>query len=263
MNLIMSTTSSSTPDAEREAENLAQVAARLEKSHPSEILADALGRYPEGLVVACSFGMQSSVIVDLLHKLDALQQVEVFYLDTGVLFPQTHQTRLRIQERYGFRAVRVASPMSWAQQQVEFKGHLYERGLEGVNECCRIRKVEPQRKYLADKAAWVAGLRRSHSKARADIPVVLWDAVNGLAKYNPLALWDDQKVWDYIRENDVPYNPLYDQGYPSIGCQTPVCTQKVAEGADARSGRWVGVEKTECGINLDGNAIRSLGSSEL
>jgi phosphoadenosine phosphosulfate reductase len=259
----MSATPSTAHDNERHSKMLAEVATRLENASPAEILADALERYPERLVMACSFGMQSSVVLDVLSKLGAIDRVDAFYLDTGVLFPQTHQTRLRMQERYGARVVRVASDMTWKKQQVEFGGHLYERGLDGINECCRIRKVEPQRKYLADKAAWITGMRRTHNKERASVPVVLWDAANGLAKYNPLALWDDDRVWAYIEENDVPYNALYDQGYPSIGCKTPQCTRKVKEGDDPRSGRWADVEKTECGINLDGNAIKSLGSSKL
>ena len=247
---------------EERIQELAEAAERLEGQAPQEILRWAVEHYRPNLVMACSFGMQSVVMIDMLHRMDLLGDVEVFYLDTGVLFPETHQTRLRIQERYGFRAVRIATDLSWEEQQEKYGGHLYERGPEGINECCRIRKVEPQRRYLADKAAWISGMRRSHSKTRAAIPVVLWDETNRAVKVNPVATLSDEMIWGYIKAYDVPYNPLYDQGYPSIGCNTPICTQRVKPGDDPRSGRWGGA-KVECGIHLDGNAIKSLDSSKL
>ncbi len=141
--------------------------------------------------------------------------------------------------------------------------HLYEQGEQGVDQCCHLRKVEPQRRYLQDKKAWITGMRRGHSAKRANMPVILWDQVNQLAKFNPVALWGDKEIWKYVHANDVPYNPLYEQGYPSIGCDTPVCTRPVKPGDDPRSGRWAGLGKTECGIHLDGNQIQSLDSSGL
>jgi phosphoadenosine phosphosulfate reductase len=106
-------------------------------------------------------------------------------------------------------------------------------------------------------------MRRSHSKTRAQVPVVMWDNLHGLVKVNPVAAIDDAALWGYIKANEVPYNALYDQGYPSIGCNTPVCTRPVAEGDDPRSGRWAGLGKTECGIHLDGQQIKSLDGSQL
>jgi phosphoadenosine phosphosulfate reductase len=240
-----------------------QAAARLESAPPQDILRWAVERHRPRIALACSFGMQSVACIDMLHRMNLLDDVEVFYLDTGVLFPETHQTRLRIQERYGFRAVRVAADHSWEQQQARFGGDLYERGKEGVDQCCELRKTLPQRDYLVGKAAWITGMRRSHAKTRASLPVVQWDAVNGMAKINPMATMDDATVWGYIKMNDVPYNPLYDQGYPSIGCNTPVCTRPVKPGDDPRSGRWAGLGKVECGIHLDGNQIKSLDASQL
>jgi len=250
-------------DAAAKAEALAKVAAELEHQPPQDILRYAVEHYSPGLALACSFGMQSVVMVDMLSQLGLLKDAEVFYLDTGVLFSETHQTRLRIQEKYGFRAVRVAADLSWEHQQKKFGGHLYEQGAEGVDQCCHIRKVEPQRKHLRGKKAWITGMRRGHNPSRANMPVVLWDQVNGMVKFNPVALWDDKQLWRYIHDHDVPYNALYDQGYPSIGCNTPVCTRPVKEGEDPRSGRWAGLGKTECGIHLDGNQIKSLDGSLL
>lgn len=249
------------PDSEHVAA-LDRWAAQLEDQPPQEILRQAVEHYRPGIALACSFGMQSVAMIDMLAHLNLLNDVQVFYLDTGVLFNETHQTRLRVQERYGFRAIRVAPELTWQQQQEKYGGHLYERGVEGINLCCRIRKVEPTRQFLADKTAWITGMRRTHSKTREDVPVALFDHAHGIPKFNPVATMDDATIWGYIKANDVPYNPLYDQGYPSIGCNTPVCTRPVKPGEDPRSGRWGG-QKTECGIHLDGRQINSLDSSKL
>jgi phosphoadenosine phosphosulfate reductase len=240
-----------------------EVAKELADAPPQEILRWAVDQYAPGLVMACSFGMQSVVLIDMLHRMDLLDRVTVFYIDTGVLFEQTHQTRIRVQERYQFQAQRVASELSWKQQQEQYGGHLYERGAEGVAQCCAIRKVEPLRRYLSDKPAWITGMRRSHSSTRSAVPVVMWDDANGLVKVNPVALLDDATLWGYIEAHDVPYNPLYDQGYGSIGCDTPICTRPVKPGEDPRAGRWAGLGKSECGIHMDGQIVRSLNSSQL
>lgn len=237
---------------------IGRTARELENHSPEDILQWAVEQYSPGLVMACSFGMQSVAMIDMLARRDLLDQIEVYYIDTGVLFEQTHETRRLVERRYGFEAVRVSSELSWEDQQKEYGGHLYERGKEGINTCCRIRKVEPQRRYLADKSAWISGMRRSHSKTRAHLPVVLWDEANHAVKVNPVAALSDENIWSYIKAHHVPYNPLYDQGYPSIGCNTPICTRRVKPGADPRSGRWGGV-KGECGIHLDGNVVRSVG----
>ncbi len=254
-----------TPDFVRELDRIAE---RLESAPPQDILRWAVETHRGrggGVVLACSFGMQSVVCIDMLAQMNLLDEVTVFYLDTGVLFAQTHQTRLKIQDKYGFFAVRVATDLSWEEQQKQYGGHLYERGREGVDQCCQIRKVEPQRRYLEQSgfACWITGMRRHHNKTRASLPVVQWDFVNNMVKVNPMATLDDAALWGYIKAMDVPYNPLYDQGYPSIGCNTPVCTRPVKPGEDPRAGRWAGTGKTECGIHVDGKVIKSLDSSHL
>jgi len=250
--------------AEQQEARLDAAAERLEDAAPQDILRWAVEQYGGSLALACSFGMQSVVIAHMLAETGLLRRVEAFYLDTGVLFSQTHQTRLRVQARYGFLATRVAPELSWAEQQIKFGGHLYERGVEGINACCFLRKVEPMRLYFQRRGfgAWITGMRRSHSQVRADVPVVMWDGAHGMAKINPLAALDNETLWGYIHANGIPYNPLYDQGYKSIGCDTPICTQPVADGDDDRAGRWSGA-KTECGIHADGRVIKSLDSSQL
>jgi len=249
---------------ERQA-GLAEAAERLETAPPHEILRWAVERYRPHISLACSFGMQSVAIIHMLHEAGLLDDVEVFYLDTGVLFNETHQTRLRIQNRYGFDAVRVAPELSWEQQQEKYGGHLYERGAEGINQCCYIRKVEPMKRYFAESGvrAWITGMRRNHNATRQSVPVVMWDQANDMAKINPVAAMDDATLWGYIKTNNVPYNPLYDQGYSSIGCNTPVCTARPSSDGDGRSGRWAGTDKTECGIHVDGKIVTSMDSSQL
>jgi phosphoadenosine phosphosulfate reductase len=255
-------TAAAPQDVESIAQELDQFAEQLETAPPQDVLAWAVERYAPGLVLACSFGLQSVACIDMLWRLGLLKKLEVFYTDTGVLFPQTHQTRLKMQARYSFRAVRIASEMSWEEQQAKFGGHLYERGIDGINACCNLRKNVPVQKYLTGKTAWITGVRRSHAKTRADVPVVHWDYKHNLVKINPVAAIDDATMWAYIKSHDVPYNPLYDQGYPSIGCNTPICTRPVKPGEDPRSGRWGGL-KAECGIHMDGRIIKSLDSSQL
>ncbi len=248
---------------ERERAVVEEAARRLDGAAPREILRWAVERYRPKISLSCSFGMQSVVMIDMLARMDLLRDVEVFYLDTGVLFPETHQTRLRLQERYGFEAVRVTPEIGWEEQKSRYGGHLYERGAEGIDQCCHIRKVAPLQRHLLGKAAWVTGMRRGHSRTRASVPVVLWDEANNMPKVNPVAAVDEPTLWAYIQTHGVPYNPLYDAGYRSIGCNTPVCTRRPGDGDDARAGRWAGTGKTECGIHLDGKTIKSLGSSQL
>jgi len=253
--------SEATPEQEQQL--LEHMAEQLETAPPQDILKWAVQRYQPSISLACSFGMQSVAIIDMLSRADLLHQVEVFYLDTGVLFEETHQTREKMEQRYGFNAVRVAPELTWEQQQEKYGGHLYERGPEGIRQCCHIRKVEPMKRYLMNKHAWITGMRRHHAKTRTELPVVMWDSANEMAKINPFAALDEDTLWGYIKAHEVPYNPLYDQGYASIGCNTPVCTQPVAEGEDARAGRWAGTGKVECGIHVDGKVIKSLDSAAL
>jgi len=247
-----------------EQQSLLAAADQLEDKAPQDILRWAVVRYRGEIGLACSFGMQSVAVIDMLAQMDRLKDVEVFYLDTGVLFNETHATRLKIQQKYGFEAVRVAPKLSWEDQQAEYGGHLYERGAEGVTTCCFLRKVRPMRQYFEKRQlkAWITGMRRKHNARRNSVPVAMWDRVNGLAKINPVATLDTPTLWGYIKADNVPYNALYDQGYASIGCDTPVCTQPVGQG-DSRDGRWVGTGKTECGIHVDGAIIKSMDSSSL
>lgn len=193
-------------------------------------------------VLAASFGVEDCVLVEIVSRLAPC--VPVFYLDTGLLFPETHRTRDRLVERYGIVPVRVGAQLTLAEQAAAHGPELFRRD---PDLCCEIRKVRPLQAFLATRQGWITGIRREQSPARRSAPVLQWDERFGLVKCNPLVTWTQRDVWRYVHEREIPYNPLHDQGYPSIGC-TP-CTRPVAPGEDPRAGRWAGFGKTECGLH--------------
>jgi phosphoadenosine phosphosulfate reductase len=219
----------------------AAVAAELEKTSAEEALRWALDTFHPGMYIACSFQKTSSVTVHLAHSINP--DARFFYLDTDVLFPETYETKDRLEERYGIRFHRYSS-ITLEQQAGLYGDQLWGRDPDA---CCGIRKVEPMRSALSAVDLWVSGIRRSDSQTRARAPKFGWDKRFGLWKLNPLADWSEEQVWAYVNDHDIPYNPLHDQGYPSIGCTH--CTRKPAAGEDARAGRWAGLEKTECGLH--------------
>ena len=224
--------------------DLEAASAALEGKSPQEILTWAAGQYQPGLALACSFGGPSGmVLLDMMMQID--RTVEVFYLDTDFLFPETYRLRDAVAAKYDFKPVGYMSLLTPSQQAAKHGDALWARDPDA---CCAIRKVEPNERALAGKTAWISGIRRDQSPTRADTPIVEWDAKFGLVKVNPLASWTEPMVWKYILDHGVPYNELHDQSYPSIGCTH--CTKPVLEGADPRSGRWQGFDKIECGIHV-------------
>ncbi|MGG1661895.1 phosphoadenylyl-sulfate reductase [Brevibacillus sp. NRS-1366] len=223
-------------------EELQVWAYRLESKSPQEVLVKAVENYAAGLVLASSFGVEDVVLIDMLHKL--APTIPVFYLDTNKHFRETYATRDKLQERYGTRFIQVLPQMSLTEQAKMHGDKLWETQ---PNLCCHIRKVEPLQRVLSNYQAWITGIRREQSPTRADAKKVEWDEKFNLVKFNPLADWTDGQVWEYIHAHDVPYNPLHDNNYPSIGCS--VCTRPVTPGQDPRAGRWAGFEKTECGLH--------------
>lgn len=217
--------------------------ARFEDSPPQAVLAWALGAFAPGTIaLACSFGAEDVALVDMIAQIRP--GTHVFYLDTGLLFPETYATRDRIAARYDIRLRRITPPITLEEQAEQWGEDLWARD---PDRCCALRKVEPLGRVLAGYKAWITGIRRDQAPTRAQAPVVGWDGKFGLVKVNPLARWSSQEVWAYIRSRGVPYNPLHDQHYPSIGCAP--CTRPVAPGEDGRAGRWSGFGKTECGLH--------------
>jgi phosphoadenosine phosphosulfate reductase len=217
---------------------------RLDEATPQEILQWAAREYQPGLALACSFGGPSGmVLLDMIMKID--RGVEVFYLDTDFLFPETYRLRDVAAEKYNFQPVGYMSLLTPQQQAQKHGDALWARDPDA---CCAIRKVEPNGRALRGKTAWISGIRRDQTKERNDVDVVQWDEKFGLVKINPLATWSEAQVWKYIVDNGVPYNELHDRNYPSIGCT--YCTRPVMAGEDPRSGRWQGFDKTECGLHV-------------
>lgn len=219
-------------------------AERLEEAAVEDVLAWAVARFHPDIALACSFGAEDVVLVDALSRVRP--GARVFYLDTGLFFPETYAVRDRLAERYRLSLIRVSPELSPEEQEVRHGAALWRRD---PDLCCRLRKVEPLRRALAGLGlrAWITGIRREQAPSRAHARVVEWDDRFGLVKFNPLARWTWEQVWAYIHTRQVPYNELHDRGYPSIGCAP--CTRPVRPGEDPRAGRWSGFAKTECGLH--------------
>ena len=194
-----------------------------------DVLAEAVDRFHPRLTLACSFQKEEAVLIDALMKI--APDARVFTIDTGVLFPETYAVWKQVEDRYGLKievydASNPANP--WT----------------GGDHCCGPRKVAALEEALAGVDAWITGVRREQAPTRADAEQVERDERRGIWKFNPLAHWTDRDVWRYVNEHDLPYHPLHDQGYDSIGCAP--CTLPGA----GREGRWAGSEKTECGLHV-------------
>jgi len=227
------------------AEELKRVSDEFENASPEAILRWAGEEFGPDIAVATGFGAEGCVLIAMLSGIGA--GARIFYLDTDLLFPETYALRDRLEARYGVRFERRATRVSLSDQAVEYRERLWERQ---PDLCCRLRKVEPLKEMLTGLQAWVTAIRREQSPARANIDLVERDDRFGLIKINPLATWSTSDVWDYIAKHDVPYNPLHDHGYPSIGCAP--CTTPVQIGEDSPAGRWRGTSKTECGLHPAG-----------
>jgi phosphoadenosine phosphosulfate reductase len=194
-----------------------------------DTLREAVERHGHRLVLLCSFQKEESVLVDELLQIgDGQTPVRIATIDTGVLFPETLETWKAFEERYGIAVeVHDASGEGWS----------------GPEHCCSVAKVAALERALGAAEGWITGIRREQGPTRADTELVEHDDKRGIYKYNPLALWTEKDLWRRIHERDLPYHPLHDQGYSSIGCAP--CTKP----GTGREGRWAGTDKTECGLH--------------
>jgi phosphoadenosine phosphosulfate reductase len=202
----------------------------------------AEGFTPE-IAMASGFGAEGMVLIDMASRLP--KALPVFTIDTDFLFPETYELIRRVESRYGIKIERVRSVLTPDQQELAHGPALWS---SNPDQCCNLRKVEPLRRKLSGLRAWITAIRRDQTPDRASAGKVEWDTKFGLYKINPIADWSSQMVWDYIHQNHVPYNPLHDRDYPSIGCTH--CTRPIQIGEDPRAGRWAGFNKTECGLHL-------------
>ena len=218
----------------------------MEAWTPQEILRWAWESYGEKLTMATAFGAEGCAIIAMLSEIT--KDIYLFNLDTGYQFSETLETRQRLIDRYGIPIHLVGSKQSVAEMELEQGGPIYDRD---PDLCCHKRKIVPLSSALVGYDAWISAIRRDQTPQRASAAIVGWDNKFDLVKINPLANWTKRDVWDYILKNNVPYNPLHDQGYPSIGCWP--CTQAVGSGDDDRTGRWAGQVKKECGLHVLNN----------
>lgn len=218
-------------------------AAALEGQPALEILRWANRELGPKLTFATGFGAEGCVLIDLIARAEL--PIDLFTLDTGVLFPETYALWRALETRYGvtIRAVRPAQTID--AQALTHGPTLWERD---ADRCCELRKVAPLRAALTGYDGWITAIRRQQTPERATARVVEADPRFGLVKVNPLVGWTHDEVWAHVYANDVPYNELHDRGFPSIGCQP--CTSAVAVGEDARAGRWRGAGKNECGLHV-------------
>jgi len=217
-------------------------------SVPTEhVLAWAWGRFGKRAAIGTSFQGAGLVMMDLAKRHGL--QFPVFTLDTGLLFKETLELKQRLEDFFGFKIESVVPDLSLEQQEDAQGPELWTRE---PDLCCTIRKVLPLQGKLGELDCWITGLRRQQSDTRADIGIIELYTLDqsskrDIVKLNPMANWSREDVWKYIRDRKIPYNPLHDQGYRSIGCS--VCTRKTGNAEDERAGRWTGFNKVECGIH--------------
>jgi len=236
-----------TPSTDWTRTRLSALNAQFEPRSPQVILDWATDTFGDDLVQGTGFGPSGIVIMNMLAGLRS--GTTVFYLDTDLLFPETYELRDELDETMDVDVTRVESALSLSEQAEQEGPALWDRN---PDRCCFLRKVRPLKRFLSDRRAWVTGIRRDQSPARADAPLLSWEPTYDVLKINPLAAWTQKDVWQYLFEHDLPYNPKHDQGYPSLGCVP--CTEPVDDvDGYTRKGRWAHSQKSECGLHSNGS----------
>ncbi|HVN79076.1 MAG TPA: phosphoadenylyl-sulfate reductase [Terriglobia bacterium] len=220
----------------------------LEGRSPEEILLWAWQSFQPRIAFASSLGLEDQVLTDMIAR--SIPKLPIFTLDTGRLFQESYDLLERTESHYGLK-IRVCQPLGpEVEEMVNQHGvNLFRQSVELRKHCCFIRKVQPLTRALSGLEAWICGLRRGQADSRSGLQFVEWDESNRLIKISPLADWNDTDVKSYVGSRNVPYNPLHDQGFPSIGCAC--CTRAVQKGEDIRAGRWwwESSEHKECGLH--------------
>ena len=195
------------------------------------------------VVMGTGFGPPGNHFVRYAFKVT--RNISVFYIDTSFLFEQTYDLKNKLEEKYGFKFLRFSTEFTPDAQGKQYGEKLWEKDPDA---CCNLRKVLPMKEALADYDFWITGIRKKQTTIRAHAGLVDLEPRFSVIKMNPLLNWTHDEVWNFVKEHNLPYNPLHDRGYPSIGCKQ--CTSSVCEGEDERNGRWRGIGKTECGLHL-------------
>jgi phosphoadenosine phosphosulfate reductase len=229
-------------------ENIGILNQRYKNLTAEEMLRDFLTEYKGNIALSSSLGLEDQVLTHMVCRID--KSAKIFTLDTGRLFPETYDLIHRTNQKYGIRMQVYFPEASQVEEMVNGKGiNLFYEGIENRKQCCNIRKMGPLKRAFIDLQVWICGLRKDQSITRNKMKAIEWDEANGLIKLNPLIEWTETQVRDYIKTNKIPYNPLHDKGFPSIGCQP--CTRAVMEGEDIRAGRWwwENPDTKECGLH--------------
>ena len=227
-----------------EVERIHQLA---EQWSAEDVLRWAFVTFQEQVEMASGFGVEGMVLIDIAARIQP--SLRVFTLDTDFLFPETYALIELVERRYGISVERLKPALTPEEQENHYGPQLWTRNPDA---CCNVRKIEPLRQKLDGLSAWITSIRREQTTARASARKVEWDSKFHLVKINPLADWTSKRIWQYVVEHNVPYNPLHDRNYPSIGCTH--CTRAIQPGEDPRAGRWSGFNKTECGLHEPGEA---------
>ncbi len=221
----------------------------FEGKEPEQILQYFITRFGREIALASSLGLEDQVLTDMIMKIDP--GIPIFTLDTGRLFPETYDLIQSTNSRYKIKMEIYFPEAGRVENMVREHGiNLFYDSIELRKHCCHIRKIEPLKRAMQGRKAWISGLRRSQSVTRTQVPGVEWDSNHQMIKVNPLVNWSEEQVWEYIKREKVPFHPLHLKGYPSIGCQP--CTRAIEEGEDIRAGRWwwENPETRECGLHI-------------
>ena len=213
-----------------------------------ELLTGFLAEYKGKIALSSSLGTEDQILTHMICQID--KSTKIFTLDTGRLFPETYELIHRTNSKYGFKLSVYFPDASQVEEMVGDKGiNLFFESIENRKQCCNIRKLEPLKRAFAGLDVWICGLRREQSVTRQNMQRIEWDEANGLIKLNPLIEWTEAGVLEFIKVHGIPYNPLHDKGFPSIGCQP--CTRAIFPGEDIRAGRWwwENPETRECGLH--------------
>ncbi|AWM39225.1 Phosphoadenosine phosphosulfate reductase [Gemmata obscuriglobus] len=242
------------PVTQATPEEIAAANERLLNATPQDVLRWASDRFSPRLLMATAFGAEGCCLIHMLAEIQP--NARIINLETGYQFPETLALRERIKARYGTEVEYIYPEQTVADYEAERGGPLHQLR---PDQCCHDRKILPLRRAVEriDPLAWISAIRKDQTADRGKAAVVQWDAKFSLVKLNPLLNWTKKDVWGFIHKHDVPYNPLHDRDYPSIGCWP--CTRPVAPGEDERAGRWAGKAKKECGLHVievkDGEGI--------
>lgn len=215
---------------------------------PEAVIAFAVEKFGDKIALSTSLGAEDQALTYMVVNINP--NTRIFTLDTGRLFPETYDLLSRTSKKYK-KEIEVFFPeKELVQEMVKAKGvNLFYDSIENRKQCCHVRKIEPLQRAFKGLDAWICGLRAQQAVTRSNAQVFEWDEVNNIVKINPLVDWSEEQLWDYLKQNKIPYNKLHDKGYPSIGCQP--CTRAVMEGEDIRAGRWwwEQPDTKECGLH--------------